>query len=136
MSSSYTEELAEWVKKRDAEKPKRQDKNWVAFLAVSNDVKAAIVAGYSLMTIWEHMHETGKIQVRYETFTKYVRRHGNRSTVQIDQGGDKPTAPEAVEQAQSTKPEPVESRSEPKKSEPPKLGGFTFDAKPKREELI
>jgi len=30
MPSSYTEELAEWVKKREAAKPKRQDKNWVA----------------------------------------------------------------------------------------------------------
>jgi len=89
MPSSYTEELAEWVKKREAAKPKRQDKNWVAFLAVSNDVKAAIVAGYSLTTIWEHLHETGKIQVRYETFAKYVRRHikSRTSTDQIDQGG-------------------------------------------------
>ena len=60
MAKSYTEELADWVKKREDSRP-RQDKNMVAFLAVRADVKAAVEAGYAFKTIWEHMHETGKL---------------------------------------------------------------------------
>ena len=74
MAKSYTEQLAEWVKKREASRP-RQDKNVVAFLAVRADVKDAMDAGYALKTIWEHLHETGKIAYRYETFLKHVKRH-------------------------------------------------------------
>ena len=51
MPKSYPEELAEWVKKREATRP-RQDKNVVAFLALKSDVQDAIAAGYSLLTIW------------------------------------------------------------------------------------
>lgn len=59
MPKTYPEELAEWVKGREAKKP-RQDKHVVAFLAVKSDVQAALDAGYAMKTIWEHMKETGE----------------------------------------------------------------------------
>ena len=62
MPKSYPEELAEWVKKREATRP-RQDKNVVAFLALKSDVQDAIAAGYSLLTIWEHLHEKGRSRI-------------------------------------------------------------------------
>ena len=46
MPKTYPEELAEWVKGREAKKP-RQDKHVVAFLAVKSDVQAALDAGYA-----------------------------------------------------------------------------------------
>jgi hypothetical protein len=73
MAKSYTEELAAWVEKR-AEKKRRQDAAAVAFMAVKSDVVAAMEAGYALTTIWEHMHETGKVKCSYETFRKHVHR--------------------------------------------------------------
>ena len=73
MTKNYTETLSEWVKKRETSRTKR-DIQKIAFLAVRADVKAAIEAGYSLKTIWEHMTETGKITYRYETFLKHVNR--------------------------------------------------------------
>lgn len=46
-----------------------------AFLAARSDVIEAMTAGFALKTIWEHMHEIGRIPFRYETFLKYVHRH-------------------------------------------------------------
>lgn len=46
-----------------------------AFLAARSDVIKAMTAGFALKTIWEHMHEIGRIPFRYETFLKYVYRH-------------------------------------------------------------
>jgi hypothetical protein len=40
----------------------RQDTAAVAFLAVKADVIEAIEADYALTTIWEHMHETGRVR--------------------------------------------------------------------------
>ena len=48
---TYSEELAEWLKGREARKP-RQDKHVVAFLAVKSDVQTALDAGYAMKTIW------------------------------------------------------------------------------------
>ena len=69
MPRSYTQDLAEWVTRRDTSRS-RQDTNVVAFLALKPDIQAAITAGYSLVTIWTHLHEMGKIPYRYETFLK------------------------------------------------------------------
>src|SRR5574340_1840461 len=66
MAKSYTEELADWVSQRTTPRP-RQDKNVVAFLAVKGDVKAALDAGYSMKTIWAHLHATGRIEYRYRS---------------------------------------------------------------------
>lgn len=132
MAKTYPEELAEWVKGRAAKKP-RQDKHVVAFLAVKSDVKAALEAGYAMKTIWEHMRETGRLQYRYETFTQHVKRHIKAASVASPPPAD-PPAPSS--QVKGAKPDPKPPASEPPKSEPPKIGGFTFDAKPNKEDLL
>lgn len=113
MPKTYPEELAEWVKGREAKKP-RQDKHVVAFLAVKSDVQAALNAGYAMKTIWEHMKETGRLRCRYETFTQHVKRYIK---------GAKPE-PKAT---------PPTSKSN---SKPAKIGGFTFNATPKKDDLL
>jgi len=134
MAKSYTEELATWVKTNAATRP-RQDKNVVAFLAVRNDIMEAIEAGYAIKTIWEHLHEIEKIPYRYETFLKHIRRH-----IKLAPTNSGPTA-ETVsqrDQGKSSKPGKKASTAKPKelkRSESP-LSGFTFDAKPKEEDLI
>lgn len=74
MTKRYTDELAEWVTKREKTRP-RQDKGLVAFIAVKADIAEAIDAGYALKTIWAHLNDTGKIPYRYETFLKHVKKH-------------------------------------------------------------
>jgi len=132
MPKSYPEELAEWVKKREATRP-RQDKNVVAFLALKSDVQDAIAAGYSLLTIWEHLHEKGKIPYRYETFLKHVRRHIKGRPSAVD--GQPPTPPDPPRPPAAGKtaaPRP----QQPSKPAPPAPAGFKFDSQPKKEDLL
>lgn len=127
MSQGYPEALAEWVKQQEATKL-QPDRNVVAFLAVRADTQAAIEAGYSIKTIWAHLHETGKIRFRYETFLRLVRRHRLLETAH----------PGALGSLPKKKPPPGHSRpaSEPGAHTAPTQQGFTFDATPKKEELI
>ncbi|MCU1533291.1 MAG: TraK protein of transfer system [Arthrobacter sp.] len=134
MPKTFPQELAEWVKKREASRA-RQDKNLVAFLALKSDVQAAMDAGYSLLTIWEHLHDKAKIPYRYETFVKHVRRH------------IKSRAPAAGDLSSSRPPDPPSSpatgraaasrlHSSVKPAPPVPLAGFTFDSQPKKEDLL
>ncbi|KAI5911942.1 TraK family protein [Azoarcus sp. PA01] len=135
MAKSYTEELAGWVSKHKTQRP-RQDKNIVAFLAVKGDVKAALDAGYSMKTIWEHLHETKRIEYRYETFTLHVKRYIRakpRAEHQVEQQlPQEQSKPQVL--AAPTKPD--QAQSEPRKTSLPSVGGFTFNATPKKEDLF
>lgn len=137
MAKSYTEELADWVKKREDSRP-RQDKNMVAFLAVRADVKAAVEAGYAFKTIWEHMHETGKIPYRYETFLKHVRRHITHAPA----NQAKQAAVPAPAQEDDTKTDPkadatiTKAPPGPKKNKARAMSGFTFNPTPNKEDLF
>ena len=132
MTKKYIEELAEWVKDREASKP-TQDKHVVAFLAVKGDVEDAITAGYSLRTIWTHLHEVRKISVRYETFLRHVRRLVKT----------KPSLAviAATPQHDGRPPEPGQPSPSPaakKRSSRPaaKATGFNFDSSPNKEDLL
>lgn len=63
MNKRYPEQLAEWVKKKQS--VKKRDRNLVMFQAVKEDVREAIAAGYSIRTIWEHMHEVQRVTIGY-----------------------------------------------------------------------
>lgn len=130
MANRYTDELAEWVKKREATRP-RQDKSLVAFLAVKEDIREAIDAGYALKTIWAHMNETSKIPYRYETFLKHVHKHIK------DKSGSLPsTKGQVIVEKPSSLGASKPAQPEPKKNPVIKSAGFSFDAKPNKEELL
>ena len=130
--STFLEDLAKWAAGQcQTTKPRRKE-TLAAFLVVREDVREAIAAGYALKTIWEHMHETGRVSYRYETFLRHVRRHitdapidrtTQSSTVKSGaqgKGGDEST-PQAL--------------TESRKRSPPRLGGFTFNPTPNKEDL-
>nr|ABL59977.1 TraK [Cosmid vector pHM1]QBF76418.1 oriT-binding protein [Cloning vector pH3]QBF76425.1 oriT-binding protein [Protein expression vector pH3-flag]QGA70033.1 TraK [Promoter probe vector pHG3] len=133
MPKSYTDELAEWVESRAAKK-RRRDEAAVAFLAVRADVEAALASGYALVTIWEHMRETGKVKFSYETFRSHARRHIKAKPADVP-------AP----QAKAAEPAPAPKTPEPRR---PKQGGkaekpapaaaptgFTFNPTPDKKDL-
>lgn len=129
MPRSYSDHLAEWVKRR--EESARRDRNLVAFLAVKDDVKQAVDAGYAVKTIWAHMCEGKRVTFGYDTFLKYVKRH-------IRQPHDDATGVVAAPSRQSMAPK---HRSNPDRAAPraggqDPLAGFTFNAAPNKEELI
>jgi hypothetical protein len=134
MAKKYTDELAEWVKARPDKKP-RQDLAAVAFLTVKPDVQAAIDAGYSLATIWGHMHETKKLNFSYETFRKHVRKR-------IKKGRALPVT-EPLASDGTLVPAPAPAATEParprKQSQAPTKGsipGFIFDPKQHSKDLL
>ena len=129
MGKSYLDDLAEWVDKRPKKKKRQQDAAVVAFLAVRADIKTALDAGYSMTTIWEHMRDIGKLKCSYETFRIHVQRYIKKevTTKMVNQNWDTPV-PESDSKKQK-------ASKEPKKVEPA-ISGFTFDAKPNKEELL
>jgi len=134
MPKTFPQELAEWVHKREATRA-RQDKNLVAFLALKSDVQAAMDAGYSLLTIWEHLHDKAKIPYRYETFLKHVRRHiKSRALAASDLSSSHlpgpPRSATTGKAAASRLPSPA------KPAPPAPLASFTFDSQPNKEDLL
>lgn len=131
--STFLEELAKWASgTRQTTKPRRKE-TLAAFLAVREDVKEAIAAGYALKTIWEHMHETGRVSFRYETFLRHVRRHITNAPSETTRSSA--TAKPTAQGKRGNKSMPTTLR-ELKKSDVPPVGRFNFDPTPKREELL
>lgn len=131
--STFLEELAKWATgTRQTTKPRRKE-TLAAFLAVREDVKAAAAAGYALKTIWEHMHETGRVSFRYETFLRHVRRHITNAPSETTRSSAtaKPTA-----QGKRGNESMSRASCEPKNREVSPVGRFNFDPTPKREELL
>jgi hypothetical protein len=118
--TSYLTKLSDWTATQRQVSRLRNKKTLAAFLAVRDDVEAAIDAGFARKTIWEHMHETGRISFRYETFLKHVKRHITRAPAAKRKGRDK------------AKPK---ASSESKKSETPTSSGFAFNPTLKKEDL-
>jgi hypothetical protein len=50
----------------------RNDRNRAAFILVRGDVSNAVDNGYSLLSIWETLHEEGRITYTYQTFRRYA----------------------------------------------------------------
>lgn len=131
--STFLDELAKWVTEtHQATKPRRQE-TLAAFLAVREDVKEAIAAGYALKTIWGHMRETGRVSFRYETFLRHVRRH---ITNALPERPKLPAPVKSAVQARGSDESKSKGTPEPKKSGVPPVGRFNFDPTPNKEELL
>ena len=57
-----------------AKKPSPYAINRAAFLALRQDIKDAMADGWNVMSIWETLHDEGKVRFGYEAFRKYVNR--------------------------------------------------------------
>lgn len=121
MAKSYSEQLEDWVEQRASS---RRDRNLVKFLAVRDDVKFALDAGYAVSTIWGNMRETGRIDFAYDTFLKYVNRN-MRSAARARPGSE----------SYRKRGSQGEDRT-PKPASPQPVPGFTFDPSVKKEDLI
>ena len=109
-----TKNLSARIAERAArKKPPRNGQNRVTFLAMREDVKQAIDDGWPVKTIWETLHEEGKVSFSYPAFIGYV----NRLIL---------SSPASRETAQATEKNPGE----------PTTSGFTFNRTPKKEDLL
>ncbi|HGT2644331.1 TPA: TraK family protein [Legionella pneumophila] len=129
MGTSYTDQLAKWVKEK---KSTPRNKNLVAFLAVRADIKEALDAGYPVKTVWENMHELKRIEFGYDTFLNYVNRQirrpqANQPTPQVE--------PESSQTSKDNKSKLPDDHTK-KTTKPGTLSGFTFNPVPNAEELF
>ena len=70
-----TKNLSARIAERAArKKPPRNGQNRVTFLAMREDVKQAIDDGWPVKTIWETLHEEGKVSFSYQAFIGYANR--------------------------------------------------------------
>ena len=131
MARTYAVTLGEWVKERMST---ARDRNAVAFLAVRDDVKEALGAGFPLKTIWTHMYAQGNVPFGYDTFRNYVNRYIVRPV------NDGPRGPSPAENSQEMpahmKGKSVGKSSGPKVKKSDAIPGFIFNASPKKEDLI
>ena len=133
MAKSYPEQLAEWVKRRESTK---RDKNLVAFLAVRDDVKLAVDAGYAVKTIWANMHEEKRVTFGYDTFLNYVNRYIRmKSTKPSDPVPAKTNPQPAIERGRQVS-KPAPQNQGPKVKAPDTPTGFTFNSEPNVKDLI
>ena len=138
MGTRYTDELAAWADQK-AEKKRRQDAAAVAFLAVRGDVVEAMEAGYALTTIYDHMHETGRVKTSYETFRRHVQRF-----IKAAPATTPPTPKAATRSAsnsQATAPAPTPKTAAPVPASPAseqagKIPSFNFNPTPNKEDLL
>lgn len=130
MTSNYPEQLAEWVKRRDSTKrPSRVTE----FLAVRDDVQAAIEAGFDSKAIWSEMRETQRVSVSYCTFLTYVSRYISGPASGSVEQSTGTLRSKAKTNAVVTA---FTARGDSRRSTPDPVAGFTFNPNPNKEDLI
>jgi hypothetical protein len=133
MAKSYIEQLGEWVKHREST---QRDRNLVAFLAVRDDVKAALDAGYAVKTVWANMHESGRVKFGYDTFLNYANRHIRQPRADNAVALTEPSG--ASLSTRANKPEAKSSDKKPatKTTTPAAVAGFHFNPTPDKKDLV
>ena len=130
MAEDFSNQLAQWVQHRGLQ---RSGKNLVAFMAVRDDVKLAIDAGYAVKTVWANLRETGRIDLGYKTFLNYVRRCVG---LLPDPAAGSPVKPATTVAAAG----PLSRQSNPVKTPtrvlPLAMPGFVYNPVPNKEELL
>ena len=130
MAEDFSNQLAQWVKQRGLQ---TSDKNFVAFMAVRDDVKLAIDAGYSVKTVWANLRETDLIDLGYKTFLNYVRRCLGPFPDPAAGSPVRPATTVAAVAPPSRETNPVKT---PARVMPLAMPGFVYDPVPNKEELL
>ncbi|MDS4056735.1 MAG: Protein TraK [Accumulibacter sp.] len=128
-----TKNLSVRIAERTAQKkPSRNGQNRATFLAIRGDVKQALDDGWPVKTIWETLHEEGKVSFSYQAFRGYANRlilssPASRATV---------STPMAVDSWIGKQRNPATAQATEKSPEGPTTSGFTFNRTPKKEDLL
>jgi hypothetical protein len=134
MATTSPDPLDAWIQQHPLA---RRDRNRHAFLAVRDEVQAAIDAGYAIKTIWAYLHQTQRIGFSYDTFLRYVHRArpappSTASATPARSTAHPATRPPAMTPAGAPVPFAVPAVT-PAAAVP---AGFTFNATPDKEELL
>ena len=128
-----TKNLSARIAERAArKKPPRNGQNRVTFLAMREDVKQAIDDGWPVKTIWETLHEEGKVSFSYPAFIGYV----NRLILSSPASRETVSTPMAVDSRIGKQRDQATAQATEKNPEGPTTSGFTFNRTPKKEDLL
>jgi hypothetical protein len=133
MAKTYSDELDEWLKRRQSTKP---DQNLAAFRAVRDDVKEALEAGYTITAIWQNLYESKRIDSNYDTFSRYISRHIRCKHVKPADVAPTLPNPRPDKMPQSKVPKTALKVQLAPVQPPATPPGFTFNSTPKKEDLI
>jgi hypothetical protein len=102
-------------------------------MAVRDDVKLAIDAGYAVKTVWANLRETGRIGLGYKTFLNYVRRCLGPSPISAAASPVRPAATVAAVPPPSSESNLVKT---PTRVMPLAMPGFVYNPVPNKVELL
>lgn len=114
--------------------PTRNAKNRASFLVLRPDIEQALNDGWPVKTIWETLHEEGKITFSYQAFRGYV----NRLILSSNKGENTPPSIPSKPESEinnNTK-QVLEPNKTTTKTTPGTLPGFTYNPVPNLEELF
>ena len=75
MKKGFLDDLSEWLDSHPEIRQGLGNGVKIAFLAVKDDVKTALDAGYPMTAVWKYMRDTGKLTCNYKTFSTYTHRY-------------------------------------------------------------
>jgi len=104
------------------------EQNRATFLALRPDIIQALDDGWPVRSIWETLHEEGKVTFCYSAFCGYTNRLIR--TPSSHRQEQKVNEPERA--VKSAKP----GKAKPKTEETPQISGFIFNPSPKKEDLF
>ena len=132
MANSYPDQLGQWVR----QKSPRRNVNLVAFLAIMEDVKTSLEAGYAVKAVWANMRECKRTDIGYEVFLHYVNRliPSSRTVRPIARAG--PRLSRHSGSAESNIAPDGTSATAAKAKKPSAPAEFVFNPAPKKEELL
>lgn len=130
-AKKYTDELAEWVHKKKSTRPRTIAK--ISFLALKNDIEEALSSGFTMLMIWEHLRETKRLTVSYNTFTKYVSSYITKKQAENSPESKSRPVQFSEPKKESEKKKPAKIAAKPMRE---KGAGFTFNPTPNPEDLL
>jgi hypothetical protein len=130
MMKLYPEQLGEWVKLRECA---QHDKSLAVFLAVRDDVQAALAAGYAVKTVWRNMQEAKRINFSYTAFLRYVNCMRRRTQAGLGTVSASPVPPLPGSAEQQSEPGRPPAKMSIKSAA---LARFALNPAPKNEELL
>ena len=102
----------------------KKSQNRAAFLALRSEITQALADGWPMKTIWQLLHEEGKVTFGYDAFINHVKR-----LIKVEQPAQHPTP---LPKAKVAEVAPLHQPKTVKANVP----GFTFNPSPNKDDLL
>ncbi len=136
MAKNLSERIAERMRKK---KTHIGAHNRGTFLALKSEIIDALDNRWPVRTIWETLHEEGKVTFGYQAFRNYVNNlilAPKRSETKTAGEGLEHSRPDSRKKKSADTPAPRTKEPEQAKTPTPERTGFAYNPKPNKEDYI